>query len=50
MYKIYNKTLLISYLKKDLILTFNYSTFIEINRQIKESGKFENDLYTVTKL
>lgn len=49
MYKIFNKTLRISYSDNVLNKVFSPPTIIEINRQIKESGKFENDLYIVTK-
>lgn len=44
-----DKTLYISYLEKELTKIFNYSTIIEVDRQIKELGKFENDLYVVSK-
>ncbi len=49
MYRIFNKILRINYSEKSLNKIFNYSTIIEVDRQIKESRKFENDLYIVTK-
>ena len=48
MYKIFNRVTLGSHNAKDLTLMFNYGQIVEVERAIKETGRFESKDYIVT--
>ena len=50
MYKIFNRITFGSHTAKDLTLMFNYGQIVEVERSIKETGRFESREYIVTVL
>jgi len=49
MYHIYNKILRTTHKAKDLVLMFNPFKIITVDSDIKLNGRYEDDLFVVTK-